>query len=393
MIPRADIVTAVQPLAAAEAPTSIVSIADAKQEAFTRLAQIAIGQQMQAKVLSTYNDGSYLVRIANTAARMVLPTATRTGDSMQLTLISKDPRPTFLLTETNSEEEEHTSVSLSDAGKAMEKDLQALKSARQGTSGAVGRDTRILDADEQLPERVQTPAPESTRTSLSSAGKLVDALLHAFEESDLPAAIRSTSPLVKSPSDTPRLATALQESVTYSGTFYESHVAAWSEGKLPLAALQKEPQAQLHQQIQSSQSGSANLLENKDPANTQLGQLVNMQLSTLEQQRIVWHGQVWPGQTMEWEINRDASGSSDQDHARDLEDNASWHSVVRFNFARLGTVSASIRLTGDQIHMLVRADNDGAATALRANGNLLTQAMEAAGSSLDSLIVTRHEQS
>lgn len=392
MIPRADIVAAVQPLAAVEAPTSIVSIADAKQEAFSRLAQIAIGQQMQAKVLSTYNDGSYLVRIANTAARMVLPTATRTGDSMQLTLISKDPRPTFLLTETSSEEDEHTSVSLSVAGKTMEKDMQSLKPAQQGSPGAVMRDGRIVEAEEKLPDRSQAPAPESTRTSLSPAGKLVDALLHASEESTLPAVIKSSVPLVKTPADTPRLATALQESVTTSGTFYESHVAAWSEGKLPLTALQKEPQAQLAQQIRSGQTGTPDLLDNKDPAGTQLGQLVNMQLNTLEQQRVVWHGQVWPGQHMEWEIFRDAHDTPHQERQDDPERTPTWHSVVRFNFEHLGGVSASIRLFGDQIHMLVRTENELAAAALRSNGKMLSDAMQAAGSSLDSLIVKRDEQ-
>jgi len=37
--------------------------------------------------------------------------------------------------------------------------------------------------------------------------------------------------------------------------------------------------------------------------------------------------------------------------------------------------------------MQVSTSNDNAAAALRANGNLLTEAMSAAGTSLDSLIV------
>ncbi|ASU38302.1 flagellar hook-length control protein FliK [Herbaspirillum sp. meg3] len=387
MIPRADITNTVQPVAAVVAPTSIVSVADAKEEAFSRLAQIAIGQQLQGKVLSTYNDGSYLVRIANTAARMVLPTATKTGDSLLLTMVSKDPRPTFLLTETSSDaEEEGASVSLSVAGKAMEKDLQSLKTTPQGLPTIVGRNGLVGDEDAKQAAQNPTAAPESTKTSLSPAGKLVDALLHASEESDLPTAIKPNAPLVSNPTNTSQLAGALHDSIALSGTFYESHVAAWAEGRRPLSELQKEPQAQLAQQVQSS--STSDLLNSADPAHTQLGQIINLQLNALEQQRLAWHGEVWPGQHMEWEVSQDSS-ESPQQNEQDSGPTPSWHSVVRFNFANLGSVSASIHLIGQQIHMQVRTDSDVTAAALRANGSMLSDAMAAAGSSLDSLIVKR----
>lgn len=390
MIPRADISMTVQPVAAVDAPTAIVSVADAKQEAFSRLAQIANGQQLQAKVLSTYNDGSYLVRIANTAARMVLPTSTRTGDTLQLTMVGKDPRPTFLLTESRrgeDDEGESADVSLSTAGRAMEKDMKSLKAAQQGLTNIVTRDNQLEEGDAKNAAPGSQSAPESTKTSLSSAGKLVDALLHASEESELPSAIKPGSPLVAHPNNTPQLAGALRDSVAYSGAFYESHVAEWADGKRPAAELLKEPQAQLGQQ---TQTGVSSLLNTSDPANTQLGQLINLQLNTLEQQRVVWHGEVWPGQQMEWEINRDSPDQ--QQNAQEDEHTPSWHSVVRFNFEHLGSVSASIRLIGQQIHMQVRTDNDVTAAALRANGSMLSDSMEAAGSSLDSLIVKRDEQ-
>ncbi|WP_050476044.1 flagellar hook-length control protein FliK [Herbaspirillum rhizosphaerae] len=385
MIPRADLATnTVQPVANVAATTSIVSVADARQEAFSRLAQIAIGQQLQGKVLSAYNDGSYLVRIANTAARMVLPTATKTGDSLLLTMVSKDPRPTFLLTETSPEESEETAVSLSVAGKMMEKDLVSLKAAQPGLPTVVGRNDQLTD--EEGKQAAQTPSnvPESTKTSLSVAGKLVDALLHASEESDLPSAIKPNAPLVSNPTNTTQLAGALHDSIALSGTFYESHVAAWADGRRPLAELQKEPQAQLAQQAQSD--SISDLLTSSDPAHTQLGQIVNLQLNALEQQRLVWHGEVWPGQHMEWEIGQDSSDTPQQNE-QDGGPTPSWHSVVRFNFAHLGSVSASIRLIGQQIHMQVRTDSDVTAAALRANGSMLSDAMAAAGSSLDSLIV------
>jgi hypothetical protein len=399
MIPRADIANIVQPIAAVDATTALISVADAKQEAFSRLAQIAIGQQLQAKVLSTYNDGSHLVRIANTAARMVLPSATRTGDNLVLTLVSKDPRPTFLLTESNAAEveEESSSVSLSNAGRAMEKDLQSLTAATPRNATAVtGRDILLPQTDDKpLPAGAKT-APESTVATLSNVGKLVDALLHASEESHLPSAIKPASPLVASPLNTTQLAVALHDSIALSGVFYESHVTAWAEGKRPLTLLQREPQAQLEQPSQvlpglpglPAQTSTTDLLNSSDPFHTQLGQIVNLQLNALEQQRIAWNGEVWPGQTMSWEIHKDASHTPNQGSQDDTTE-PTWHSLMRFNFEHLGSVSASIRLVGQQIHMQLRTDTDVAATALRNHGRALSDAMEAAGSSLDSLIVKR----
>jgi len=224
MIPRADLANIVQPIAAVDAPTALIAVADAKQEAFSRLAQIAVGQQLQAKVLSTYNDGSYLVRIANTAARMVLPSATRTGDNLVLTMVSKDPRPTFQLNETSTAaaDEESSSVSLSAAGRSMEKDLQSLAAAtpRGGAAAAViGRDTLLPDSNGKtpLPENAGQAAPESTKTTLSNVGKLVDALLHASEESQLPHAIKPNAPLVTTPANTTQLAGALHDTIALRG--------------------------------------------------------------------------------------------------------------------------------------------------------------------------------
>lgn len=412
MIPRADIANTVQPVAAVEAPASIVSVADAKQEAFSRLAQIAIGQQLQGKVLSTYNDGSHLVSIANTVARMVLPAATKTGDSLLLTMISKEPRPTFLLTE-NGIKKESADTPLSLSVRMMEQDLQSLKSASQGLQTGIGRNLQTLlvyiftasqglqtvigrnaqltetQADAKTPQQGPGAAPASSQTSLSAAGKLIDALLHTSEKGHLPGTIKPDTPLVDKPTNTVQLARALHDTIALSGTFYEAHVAAWSAGKRPLSELQKEPQAQLTQQAQAN--STQDLLKSSTPSHTPLGQIIHLQINALEQQRIVWHGEAWPGQQMEWEIGQDSS-ETPQEGEQENKAPPGWHSVVRFNFAHLGNVSASIRLTDQQIHIRLHTDNDITAAALRANSSMLLDAMAAAGSPLDSLIVKQDGQ-
>lgn len=390
MIPRADITNAVQPIASVDAPAAIVAVADAKQEAFSRLVQIAIGQQLQGKVLSTYNDGSYLVRIANTAARMVLPTATRAGDSLLLTMVSKDPRPTFLLTETIPGEQESSSVSLSAAGRKMEKELQASNQNTERSASTVdGRNTLSLETEDKMLQPPQKDRQESAHATLSSTGKLIDAILHTADENHQPKVIESSLPLTTTPVNASQLASALHDSIALSGTFYESHLAAWAAGKRPLALLQREPQAELGRQAAIS---TADLLSSTVQSHKQLGEIINIQLNTLEQQRVFWHGEIWPGQQMEWEISQEPSDSQGRTN-QDDEGAAAWHSVVRFELAHLGIVSASIRLVDKQIHMQVRTDNDNSARLLRNHGQQLADSMVAAGASLDSLIVKRNGES
>lgn len=386
MLPRVDIPNVVQPVASAEAATAIISVADTKQEAFSRLAQIAIGQQMPGRILSNFNDGTYLVRIANTAARMVLPANARTGDSLILTLVSKDPRPTFALQEGSlRQDDESAEVILSNAGRSMQKGLASLQHAQREGAGLVGENEQLPDATAGKNAQAQQNQLTSSTTTLSQAGKLIDSLLSASQQGGAANHVTSPAPLVAGPNvGAQQMATALQNTITHSGVFYESHLSAWAEGKLPVEDLLKEPQSQAARLA----GGTPSLLNQNDPSQSQLGQLLNLQLNALEQQKIVWHGQIWPGQQMEWEISQDHP-QSQQQAGTDDEYAPTWQSVVRFNFEHLGSVSASIRLIGQQIHVQVNADNDITAAALRTHGNLFADAMSAAGTSLDSLNIRR----
>ena len=117
---------------------------------------------------------------------------------------------------------------------------------------------------------------------------------------------------------TPQIASALHDSVAFSGVFYESHITEWAKGKRNLSELQREPQAQIVKSL-----GNTDPLTRSDAVNTEIGKIVNMQLNALDQQRIYWQGEVWPGQHMEWEIARDdRDPSSRQD---DKEAAAAWH--------------------------------------------------------------------
>jgi hypothetical protein len=380
MLQRADIAGA-RPVILIEATTPASAVGDARQESLDRLNQLALGKEFQAQVLSRLSDGTFLVKIDDAVAGMKLPQGTKAGDVLDMTLLATQPRPTFLLGKP-------------DAGPT---------------------------------------------TSLSNAGRLIGNMLQlAQEDGAPPASIVGKTPLITTP-DAPaaQIAGALQKAVTFSGLFYESHVAQWANGTRPLVELLNEPPAKLQNTLpagnapasQNAQETSANhpltdlskllanvkevvngerslpdllsalksgstiLQDNLDQASVRQDlttnidgvKLVSLQLDALEQRRIVWQGELFPGQPIEWEISDDTPKRSREDSTEQPEQ--SWQSTVRFSLPTLGAVSATIRLTGEHVQVNVCTADEQAATALRTYGGMLADALGAAGSTLDSLLV------
>jgi hypothetical protein len=397
MLPRADITT-VRPVAYLEAPTPVVSSTDARQEVFRQLSNIALGQQLEGKILTQLQDGTYLVRINDATARMSLPVGSRVGDTVPMTLVDTEPRMTFVIG--------------ADAGAEA--------------SGA--------------------------KATLSSAGRMIDNLLQSAEKGGTSTAIIGKAPIVTVPgTGAQQIATALQNTLASSGLFYESHLLQWTDGERslsdlmhesqnqgsfnasarantsasettrllnfvrelgnngrPIGELIKEVQNQLGTdkdsqrllsvvkewtdggrsladltQVLKSPAGAENLLR-QDSLSPDAARIINQQLNTLENQRIAWQGELWPGQPMEWEVSRDAPDNATPEQAQ-----KSWQSIVRFELPTLGTVSATINLVGEHMYMQVRASSEAAATTLRTHGTELIDAMKQAGTPLDSLTVRK----
>ncbi|MEO7032011.1 MAG: flagellar hook-length control protein FliK [Herbaspirillum sp.] len=321
--------------------TRIVTIADAKQDAISRLTQIALGQQVTGKVLSALDDGTFLVRINDATARMNLPANSKPGESLLLTLTSTNPRPTFLLA--------------------------------QNASAAV-------------------------TASVSPTGRLIDQVLQAAQQRNVAPILEAQAPALNAPTTQgTQIATALREAITFSGLFYESHLRQWAAGTRTLPDLLREPQAQLgklalvtsNQPTQPNQTNqAAQLIAGSEAINSPATQLMALQLDTLENQRMVWRGELWPGQLLDWEISQREPDSSHTEAERTTAE-PSWHSVVRFELPTLGTVSASIKLVGQRVQMQLRTDNDAAVGTLRSNGTRLADALDAAGSTLELLTIQR----
>ncbi|MEV4779204.1 flagellar hook-length control protein FliK, partial [Burkholderia sp. LMU1-1-1.1] len=95
MLPRFD--AAVMPVRPADGVGAGAAVGDDRQALFQRALQGMVGKSVTAEVMSRFNDGSSLVKVADNAVRMMLPPGVNVGDQVPLTVLTASPRPTFQL--------------------------------------------------------------------------------------------------------------------------------------------------------------------------------------------------------------------------------------------------------------------------------------------------------
>jgi len=85
------------------------------------------------------------------------------------------------------------------------------------------------------------------------------------------------------------------------------------------------------------------------PIAKELVHMVQQQLHTLEQHHLVWMGQVWPGQQMQWEIQ------GQPEHQARQEDERQWSTEMELSLPMLGDVHARLVFAGSGLRMTLRA--------------------------------------
>jgi len=107
----------------------------------------------------------------------------------------------------------------------------------------------------------------------------------------------------------------------------------------------------------------------------ELRSLVQQQLEAAGTQRLMWHGEVWPGQKMQWEIEWREQGGGNSEH----DDTEPWATTLRLTTPRLGEVEAAIRLGAGGVHIALLTPLGASAADLRAGAPFLEQALASAG--------------
>ena len=318
-------------------------------------ASFSLGQSVQGTVLAETSSGVFTVRVAQQLVQLNLPETIRTGDVVQLQVLSLQPRLTFGLSTSEN--------------------------------------------------------PASSQQQLSDAARLLSNLT---TDTPTKALIQGASqpPLLSSANETPataQLATQLQQAIQESGLFYESHQAAWVAGTRTTAQLMAEPQNQPPPALQTAAAslarpvpaemppsqpmptqspmspGAANLAGgtlattgHNPTVSAHLQPLVQQQLQALETGHILWQGQFFPGQNMQWEIwQQPGQGGGGQ--AAEQTQAAQWATSIKLDLPHLGLVSARLQWSPAGIQVGLTAGSTQTLALMNQSRPQLLSALEAAG--------------
>lgn len=273
------------------------------------------GQALQGSVQSKVSEGLFKVQVAGQTIQMRLPGNIQSGDTLNLRVISTNPRLTF-------------SISAS---------LNPLSTAEQ-----IGAAARMLSNLADRPLERPTIQQIARNIVWQTSGQIPDGK---------------------------QLAGALRQALSVSGLFYESHQAQWVRGERSTMQLLVEPQNQLvGKQSFASGASQANQTPQTDDFYTaspttppradaepglritrELLPLVQQQLHALETHQVTWIGQVWPGQEMQWEIQ----GQPEQ-HAQQ-QDERQWSTEMELALPSLGNVHARLVFSGGGLRLTLQA--------------------------------------
>lgn len=318
------------------------------------------GQVFSARILEVLPEQTYKALVAGKSLTLALPSGAKTGDSLELVVVDKTPQ----------------------------------------------RISARLAADS---EAEALPGQTYPHATLSPAAQLIARLLPVQGQQAQPIVLNQGEPLLATPPNaegvtTNQLAQQLEKAIGQSGMFYEAHQAKWVAGQIPTSELLAEPQNQpphAHRPDEAAMQGTrqqgilgwlggekAPIAENP-PTNTpatpssaqqhalpeELRNIVQQQLDAAATQRMIWHGEVWPNQPMDWEIQRDAPER--QAAGEETKDN--WTTRLALTTPRLGRVEATLELRQTGVHISILAPADASAEELRQSLPQLGNSLTAAG--------------
>lgn len=344
------------------------------REVSADLPELQAGQRFTARIQEELPDNLYKALIAGKALTLQLPEGAKSGDLLELVVVDR-------------------------SAKVLIAQRVQTPAAAEGAAGA------------------GEPYPHAT---FSRAAQMIGQLLLPEGESPQPAILNRGQPLLAQPPAGPGaaadLAPQLAKTAGQSGLFYEAHQAQWIAGRRSAEALLQEPQGRQAGVASSAQAtlpapppAPPSLLQTlfgggeraaEGTAGTQqaaslaqavpdaLRPLVQQQLDAVATQRLVWHGEVWPGQAMQWEIEREDIRDREAAAGEEAE---RWSTTLRLFMPRLGEVDATLQLAAGSVRIRLVAPLGEAAASLRDAAPRLAEALTAAGLPLSGFEVSHGE--
>jgi flagellar hook-length control protein FliK len=118
-----------------------------------------------------------------------------------------------------------------------------------------------------------------------------------------------------------------------------------------------------------------------EPPDIQTIPVVRQQLEILNTSQFAWQGEAWNGQRMEWTIRREEGRKHSPTPRK-------WETDLRLELPRLGAISASISITGNQVRLSISASDTDTAEMMKTRKNRLIEGMESCDLVLSGLEVS-----
>lgn len=209
---------------------------------------------------------------------------------------------------------------------------------------------------------------------------------------------------IPSSENTEKVAQQMKSVIERSGLFYESHLVDWLNDRRSFGEILHEPQAKLDpetlnpekpQTVVSSQTANkpsmletafmsieeqyeAKMLENQQNMEVppkimhdETTNLVQQQLTLIDNpNQLHWQGQIWQGQQMDWQIQRDLP-EGENDNSQEEGQNRQWRSELRLDMGNLGYVLGKISYQGGRTKIELHAQNEDSYTLMKENLSVL----------------------
>ncbi|MDR2881306.1 MAG: flagellar hook-length control protein FliK [Azoarcus sp.] len=428
------------------------------RELQAQMQELVPGQRFLATLQRTLPDGTFRALVAGQQLTLALNTAAKPGDTLELIATNVSPKVVLsrLATPADGTSAGSARPTLSPTGQLIsflltgqpaakpavlsggQPFLQAPPPPAGGTPAGNVSAVQIATAANTQPTTIGTQ-PSAVGTQPSTIGTQF--------VSTAPSAAQLTVTNTQLASVGAQLVPLLRQALSQSGLFYESHQAQWLAGKIDLATLLREPQAQgTGQPPAGSPTGSpstsstaaphvpgqaaggpgaeaASRAGNVPTSNTAVQALarneapiaqvrevtrqqaenvmrhnpiaerllpvVHQQLESLASHQYIWHGMAWPGQMFEW-IIEDPRGEG---HAEGEDADGQWNTTLRLTLPRLGGVEVRVELGRKGVALRLQVADRPAATKLETRANELAEALEAAGVPLTGMVVEHRDDS
>lgn len=208
------------------------------------------------------------------------------------------------------------------------------------------------------------------QTQVSSTGQWVTQILHAEYPASTQAKFNAVSPMTQIPLTQPHyIAQDIQQTVSMSGLFYESHLAEFTQGQRSITSIMQEPQNGLHHQHNA---------------------MTVQQLNVLETNKFEWQGQVWQNQMMQLSIEKlpiDINVNTQEHHYSPEESAVAFESQLHLDLPKLGSISTILRLAHGQLSVQMNVEDANSLAMLRQDKSSLIQAFEHVSQKLSALSI------